>query len=150
MPRDSRKRYFDVRTIFLLSMMLTTAHAQGVDSLDTPKQWPAGPLKDYFEKLQRPDNYNRPNTPDGPSRSCCGAGDVVKTKFKVEVGNGKHPEDVWYAWLKGKWTKIPPETIVPDYAPDGKAYLFMLALYDPHGMSYDYQIVCFVRPKGGI
>ena len=118
----------------MLSMMLTTAHAQGVDPLDTPKQWPPGPLKDYFEKLQRPDNYNRPNTPDGPSRSCCGAGDVVKTKFKVEAGNGKHPDDVWYAWLKGKWTKIPPEIIVPDYAPDGKAYLFMLALYDPHGI----------------
>ena len=75
---------------------------------------------------------------------------MVKTKFKVEVGNGKHPDDVWYAWLKGKWTKIPPEIIVPDYAPDGKAYLFMLALYDPHGRSYDHQIVCFVRPKGGL
>src|SRR4029077_8140933 len=51
-------------------------------------------LRDYFEKLLRPDKYNRSDTPDGPSRSCCGAGDVVKTKFKVEVGNGKHPEDV--------------------------------------------------------
>jgi hypothetical protein len=35
---------------------------------------------------------------------------------------------------------VPPDKIVPDYAPDGQAYLFMLA----------GTIQCFVRPKGGI
>jgi hypothetical protein len=35
---------------------------------------------------------------------------------------------------------VPPDKIVPDYAPDGQAYLFMLA----------GTIQCFVRPKGGL
>jgi hypothetical protein len=34
---------------------------------------------------------------------------------------------------------VPPEKIVPDYAPDGQAYLFLLA----------DTIQYFVRPKGG-
>jgi len=130
---------------FLLALLLTTPV-----QAEPPKQWPAGPLRNYFEQLQRPDNNKRSHT-DGDLRSCCGAGDVVKTRFRVEAGNNKHPDDVWYAWLHGKWAKIPPETIVPDYAPDGRAYLFMLTLYDPNvGTSSDQQIVCFVRPKGGI
>ena len=37
-----------------------------------------------------------------------------------------------------EWVLIPPEKIVPDYAPDGRAYLFMLA----------GTIQCFVRPMG--
>ena len=39
-----------------------------------------------------------------------------------------YPEDTWYAWLNGKWVRIPPEKIVPDYAPDGQAYLFVLTV----------------------
>ena len=39
--------------------------------------------------------------------SCCGAGDVVKTKFKVEPRDSSHPQDTWFAWLKGKWVRIP-------------------------------------------
>jgi hypothetical protein len=35
---------------------------------------------------------------------------------------------------------VPPEKIVPDHAPDGQAYLFLLA----------GTIQCFVRPKGGL
>ena len=53
---------------------------------------------------------------------------------------GDYPEDRWYAWLNNKWVMVPPDKIVPDYAPDGQAYLFMLA----------NTIVCFVRPKGGL
>ena len=75
---------------------------------------------------------------------------MVETKFKVERGGGEHPDDVWYAWIKGEWVEFPPETIVPEYAPDGQAYLFMLTFYDPHGETYDRQIVCFVRPNGGL
>jgi hypothetical protein len=44
---------------------------------------------------------------------------------------------------------FPPEKIVPDFAPDGNAYLFMLTFYSPHDDAYDEQIVCFVRPNGG-
>ena len=33
------------------------------------------------------------------------------------------PKTAWFAWLNGKWVRIPPEKIVPDYAPDGQAYL---------------------------
>jgi hypothetical protein len=36
------------------------------------------------------------------------------------------------------WVPIPPEKIVPDHAPDGRAYLFMLA----------GAMQCFVRPRG--
>ena len=83
-------------------------------------------------------------------RICCGAGDVVDSKFKVEHGNGPHPDDTWYALINGAWVKIPPEKIVPNYAPDGQAYLFMLTLYGPHGEPFEREIVCFVRPKGGL
>ena len=77
---------------------------------------------------------------DQKSLFCCGAADVVKTRFKVENAGDRHPEDVWYAWLDGEWTRIPPEKIVQDHAPDGDAHLFVLA----------GTIQCFVRPKGGI
>jgi hypothetical protein len=64
----------------------------------------------------------------------------VKTKFKVEPGDERYPEDRWYAWLKDEWVRVPPEKIVPDFAPDGQAYLFLLA----------DTIQCFVPPKGGL
>jgi hypothetical protein len=32
-----------------------------------------------------------------------------------------YPEDRWYAWLNDRWVAIPPEVIVPEYAPDGRA-----------------------------
>jgi hypothetical protein len=65
---------------------------------------------------------------------------MVKTKFKVEQDDGPHPEDRWYAWLNGEWVLVPPDKIVPDYAPDGTPYLFMMA----------GTIQCFVRPRGGL
>jgi hypothetical protein len=68
---------------------------------------------------------------DPKSLFCCGAADVVKTKFMVEQGGDKYPEDVWYAWLNDTWTKIPTEKIVKDYAPDDQAHLFMLGGHNP-------------------
>ena len=103
--------------------------------------WPEGPHRHWFEGLQRPDNHLHPYRQfDQKSLFCCGAADVVKTRFKVENAGDRHPEDVWYAWLAGEWTRIPPEKIVQDHAPDGDAHLFVLA----------GTIQCFVRPKGGI
>ena len=55
------------------------------------------------------------------------ASPTVKIKFKVEPGIERYPEDRWYAWLKDEWVLVLPEKIVPDYAPDGQAYLFLLA-----------------------
>ncbi len=107
------------------------------------REWPDGPNKQFLQGLQRPDNHKNLHR-DENSRSCCDAGDVVKTKFMVEPAGtpelGDYPEDRWYAWLNNKWVMVPPDKIVPDYAPDGQAYLFMLA----------NTIVCFVRPKGGL
>ena len=111
----------------------TTALAHG--------DWPEGPHKSWFENLQRPENHLNPHRAlDPKSLYCCGAADVVKTKFKVEPGGDRYPEDVWYAWLNETWTRIPPEKIVKDHAPDEQAHLFMLAS----------TIKCFVRPKGGL
>jgi hypothetical protein len=128
--------------------MHRTAHAAflaAMTSLVCPStsfahsDWPDGPNKAWLQGLQRPDNYKNPHR-DEKSRLCCGIADTVKTKFKVEPGNERYPEDCWYAWLKEQWVPIPSEKIVQDYAPDGQPYLFLLA----------DTIQCFVRPKGGI
>ena len=81
-----------------------------------PVQWPDGPLNRWFKQLQRPDNHLRPQFDENNPTSCCGAGDTVNTKFKVEPGTGPHPDDVWYAWLDDAWVKIPPEKIILDFA----------------------------------
>ncbi len=40
--------------------------------------------------------------------------------------------------------------IVPDYAPGGQAFLFVQMFYSPTDGEFDEQIVCFVRPNGGL
>ena len=141
------------------ALLITPAYAQDVfgDPAEKQTEWPDGPNKRFFQNLQRPDNYLRegPNYDVNEPVSCCGAGDVVKTKFKIEPGDGPHPADTWYAWLDGKWIHIPQEKIVPDYAPDGQAFLFMLPLHRHDGPAIispskvTREIVCFVRPTGG-
>jgi hypothetical protein len=101
-------------------------------------EWPDGPHKEWFQSLERPDNDKNPYR-DLKSRSCCGAADVVKTRFRVESGDEKYPEDRWFAWVNEQWIPIPPEKIVKDHAPNGQPYLFMLA----------GTVQCFVRPKDG-
>ena len=94
-----------------------------------------------MESLQRPDNDRNPQRQlDPKSLFCCGEADIVRTKFKVENAGGRYPEDRWYAWLDDAWTLIPPEKILDEHAPNGEAFLFVLAC----------AIQCFVRPKGGL
>ena len=114
-------------------------------------EWPDGSVKDFLRGLQRPDNDRHPER-TYYARSCCDAGDTVKTKFKVEPGDGKHPDDRWYAWLNEKWVAIPSDKIVPGYAPDGQAYLFVTDFVSEMNDGYPAfkRIVCFVRPKGGL
>jgi hypothetical protein len=105
------------------------------------REWPDGPNKEFLKNLQRPDNWKSPSRWRNPdSLLCCDAGDTVKTKFRVEPSDGPYPEDHWYAWINGEWVLVPPDKIVPDVAPDGMPYLFMMS-----GI-----IQCFVRPKGGL
>ena len=90
-----------MRIAGVLATLATSSTLVGSD-------WPDGPNKDFFQKLQRPE---------------------------------------------GKWVRIPPEKIVPDYAPDGQAYLFIMQVdseqsdFGPHASDI---IICFVRPKGGL
>jgi hypothetical protein len=112
-------------------------------------EWPDSPNRDFLKNLQRPDNHNRYRDPH--AQSCCDAADTVQTRFKVEPGDGPHPEDRWYAWLNEKWVTIPSDKIVPDFAPDGQAYLFVLDVpADVEGRSGFREVVCFVRPRGGL
>jgi hypothetical protein len=107
----------------------------------THHEWQDDAEKEWFQHLQRPDNDAYPSRKlDPKSLFCCGAADVVKTKFKVENSGSQYPEDTWYAWLDNSWTRIPTEKIVKDHAPNGQPYLFVLA----------GTIQCFVRPKGGL
>jgi hypothetical protein len=113
--------------------------------------WPDSPNKLWFENLQRPDNHKRPYQ-DKHTKSCCGPGDVVKTKFRVVPADSSYPQDAWFAWLREEWIRIPDDKIVPDYAPDGNAYLFVMYVGNKNDLSshgFD-EIICFVRPKGGL
>ena len=102
--------------------------------------WPDNPLSEWFKNLKRPDGWRYPHW-DEKSRYCCDVSDAVKTKFRVEKADGSnYPEDVWYAWIKDEWVRIPSEKIVEGFAPNGEGYVFLMA----------GTIQCFVRPKGGI
>jgi hypothetical protein len=136
------------RSIFALAALLALSparadmpfNAEFGDPSDQKREWPDGPVKDFLKNLQRPDKK---------AQSCCDAGDVVKTKFKVE-GTGQHPDDQWYAWLNEKWVRIPPDKIVPGNAPDGQAYLFVWDIVPDMEAASLKMIACFVRPKGGL
>src|SRR4051812_39085770 len=56
-----------------LALACSPACAQGIDPLDVPKQWPDGPLKDFFQNLMRPDNDARLQFDERNPPSCCGA-----------------------------------------------------------------------------
>lgn len=84
-------------------------------------EWPDGPNRLWFENLQRPDNHLAPERwTDPKSLYCCGIADTVKTKFKVEPGDGKHPDDRWYAWLKEEWVAIRRKRPCPTSHPMGR------------------------------
>jgi hypothetical protein len=114
-------------------------------------EWPDGPNKQWFKGLQRPDNHKFPDR-DANSMTCCGPGDVVKTRFRVDLASSAYPRDVWYALLDNVWVRIPEDRIVPDHAPDGQAHLFVINIAAEHdwGAPNHDAIICFVRPRGGL
>ena len=85
MRRVFKQRIWSTLLVAAISLVFwTVALAHGT--------WPEGPNKQWLEGLQRPDNDQQPYR-----ISCCGAGDTVQTKFKVENSDGQYPEDTWYA-----------------------------------------------------
>jgi hypothetical protein len=130
-----------IRAMLIATAIVAPLSIAATEQSSARGEWPDGPYKEWFQNLQRPDNDKHPERKHDPkSLYCCGAADVVKTKFKVESTGDQYPEDTWYAWLDDSWTKIPPEKIIKDFAPNGQPYLFMLA----------GTIQCFVPPKGGL
>ena len=123
----------------------------GVPDRNRPKrEWPDSPVKNFLEGLKRPDNDKHPER-DSTVQSCCDAADTVRTRFRVQPAGGDYPQDRWYAWLNDRWVAIPPEVIVPEYAPDGRAYLFVINVSDEMDGERDIQVIaCFVRPRGGL
>src|SRR6478752_3300671 len=95
--RTLRHRGEAVLRTLMFALTLAFSPAYALDPLDMPKQWPDGPMKEFFQHLMRPDNDSRPQLDKRNPLSCCGAGDVGDTKYKVEHGNGPHPDDTWYA-----------------------------------------------------
>jgi hypothetical protein len=134
----------------LRSMLITSALAACSAALAAGgDEWPGGPNKDFFQKLQRPDAWQGSSDFEC---SCCGPGDVAKTIFKVIPADQRYPQDTWFAWLNESWERIPAAKIVPDFAPDGQAYLFVSHVgnkTDWAAPGYDV-VLCFVRPKGGL
>ena len=132
-----------MRIIALAAVLIVPPALAGDEWLDSPNKF-------FFQNLQRPDNHKFPDR-DKDSLSCCGPGDLVKTKFKVERASVKHPRDIWYAWFGDDWIQIPEDRIVPDYAPDGQGHLFMARAPDLIFGGPDFvALLCFVRPKGGL
>jgi hypothetical protein len=94
-----------LRTAAIIAMLLAmpafagaqpTPRYESPDSSDWPnsdpsnrppikREWPDGPNKEFLKDLQRPDNHKHPER-DLRVRSCCDAGDTVRTKFKGRGG----------------------------------------------------------------
>ena len=127
-----------MRSIIIAAALMITADADAY----ARGEWPDGPNKNWFETLRRPDVSESQGLPH-KSLFCCSEGDVIRTRFKsrpTPIRTIPIRFENWYAWLDNNWTLIPHTKIVPGFAPDGRAYLFV------HAKS----ILCFVRPKGGL
>jgi hypothetical protein len=75
--------------------------------------------------------------------SCCDQGDVIRTKFRVNIKNG---DDEWmYLASDGTWKVVPPDVIlwdkVNDSMNDGQA-----RLKEPDGTP---KPICFIPPRSG-
>jgi len=99
----------------------------------------------FLDDIQRPDN--RPDERfDEKSKRCCTDRDSTAVDYKLVVRDGdKYAEPEWYVWVESynaemkleyQWKRVPPEKIVQEYAPSGRAYVYMMS----------YIIQCFVRP----
>lgn len=110
--------------------------SQAASARDDGRYADADPARrQWFRELEIPGSFRER---EGIQfKSCCDAGDVVPTRFRVDKASGA---DIWmYEAPGGRWEIVPPEIIIHDKrAPDGRGYLFAVG----------GRLVCFVPPGG--
>jgi hypothetical protein len=98
------------------------------------RQGPPGPTRNYLRNLRRPDAYQHDHTP-----LCCDEGETVDSKFKVEPGEGPHPETAGMRCSTMNGSVCGRTRSCPTTRPTAEP-VFVI-----HGV-----IHCFVRPRGGL
>ena len=79
-------------------------------------------------------------------RSCCDAGDVYPTRFRVVSDGSKYGHDEWQYEKKGQWLPIPPDIIQRTETPTGQPVLFLYP-YNDHPNVKQGTPVCFKLPS---
>ena len=77
--------------------------------------------------------------------SCCTAGDVYNTRFRVVPDGSKYGRDEWQYEKDGEWLSIPPDIIQRTETPTGEPVLFLFA-YKDHPEIKKGTPVCFKLP----
>lgn len=76
----------------------------------------------YKSQTMNPEAQKRLGT---PYKSCCDAGDVYKTRFRLVDDGTKYGVESYEYLRDGKWKLIPPDIIKVDKTPDGRPVLFI-------------------------
>jgi hypothetical protein len=77
--------------------------------------------------------------------SCCTAGDVYHTRFRVVNDGTKYGEDEWQYFKDGYWLPIPNDIIERTETPTGQPVLFLFS-YDGNPRIKKGTPVCFKLP----
>jgi hypothetical protein len=95
--------------------------------------------------------YSQRMTPESQKRlgvqfdSCCTAGDVFHTRFRVVSDNSRYGRDEWQYEKDGRWLPIPADIIERTETPTGEPVLFLFA-YDGNPHVKQGTPVCFKLP----
>jgi len=78
--------------------------------------------------------------------SCCDAGDVYPTRFRVVQDGSKYGRDEWQYEKDGKWLSIPSDIIQRTETPTGEPVLFLYPYAGDGNRLTEGTPVCFKLP----